>query len=166
MFRRLLQTDSHDYVATMLRLALGAVFFAHGAQKMLGWFGGFGYSGTMGAFTHMGLPAAMAFLIIFTEFFGSVSLLTGFLSRVASVGITFLMTGAILMVHRPNGFFMNWMGTQKGEGYEFHLLAIAIALAILMRGAGAISIDAAVAGRTRKEAAQRLETRDGMGQAA
>lgn len=147
MLRKLTHTPN-DYVLTMMRLILGAVFFAHGAQKMLGWFGGYGFFGTMGSFEKMGMPAALAFLIIFTEFFGSLGLIFGLLSRLAGVGITALMLGAIAMVHLKFGFFMNWFGNQPGEGFEYHLLAIALALAIAVRGAGALSIDRAIAGDT------------------
>jgi putative oxidoreductase len=143
MFQRLVGT-TQDVSLTTLRLVLGLVFFAHGAQKMLGWFGGYGFHGTMGAFTHVGMPAALAFLVIITEFFGALGLLAGFLTRIAALGISGLMIGAIFMVHFQNGFFMNWFGNQKGEGYEYHLLAIAIAAALLLRGAGAFSVDRAL----------------------
>lgn len=140
MLKRLMGT-SNDVTLTMLRVVLGVVFFAHGAQKMLGWFGGFGFHGTMGALTHMGMPAPVAFLIICTEFFGGLGLIVGLLTRIASLGIAGLMIGAIFMVHLQNGFFMNWMGTQKGEGFEYHLLVLAMAAALLLRGAGAFSAD-------------------------
>ena len=142
--KRLMGT-SNDVALTMLRVVLGVVFFAHGAQKMLGWFGGYGFHGTMGAFTQMGMPAALAFLIICTEFFGGLGLIVGLLTRIAALGIGGLMVGAIFMVHLPNGFFMNWMGTQKGEGFEYHLLALAMAGALLLRGAGAFSLDRTLA---------------------
>ncbi len=143
MLRRLLSTNNNAAL-TIMRLVLGTVFLAHGAQKMLGWFGGFGYSGTMKAFEGMGMPAALAFLIIITEFFGGLGLLLGLFTRVAAVGIVGLMIGAIAMVHAQNGFFMNWMGNQKGEGFEYHLLAIAIALGLLIGGAGPLSADRAI----------------------
>jgi putative oxidoreductase len=146
--KRLMGT-SNDVALTMLRVVLGVVFFAHGAQKMLGWFGGYGFHGTMGAFTQMGMPAALAFLIICTEFFGGLGLIVGLLTRIAALGIGGLMVGAIFMVHLPNGFFMNWMGTQKGEGFEYHLLALAMAAALLLRGAGAFSLDRALASKPR-----------------
>jgi putative oxidoreductase len=132
---------SNDVALTTLRVVLGVVFFAHGAQKMLGWFGGYGFHGTVGFFTHMGMPAPLAVLIICTEFFGGLGLLAGLLTRIAALGIFGLMIGAIFMVHLQNGFFMNWMGTQKGEGFEYHLLVLAIAAALLLRGAGAFSLD-------------------------
>jgi putative oxidoreductase len=121
---------------------MGLVFFAHGAQKALGWFGGYGFSGTMGFFTHtMGIPAPLAFLAICAEFLGGLGLILGFLSRIAAFGIFCNMVVAVMMVHHNFGFFMNWAGNQKGEGFEFHLLAMAMALAIMAAGAGALSID-------------------------
>jgi putative oxidoreductase len=143
MLKRLMST-SNDVSFTILRLVLGVVFFAHGAQKMLGWFGGFGFHATMGFFSHMGMPAPIAFLVICIEFFGGLGLIVGLLSRIAALGIGFEMIGAIFMVHLPNGFFMNWTGTQKGEGFEYHLLVIAIAATLLLRGAGAFSLDHAL----------------------
>jgi len=143
MLKRLMNTSS-DVSLTFLRLVLGVVFFAHGAQKMLGWFGGYGFHGTMGFFTHMGMPAAVAFLVICTEFFGGLGLIVGLLTRIAALGIGCEMIVAIFMVHLPNGFFMNWFGTQKGEGFEYHLLAIAVAATLLLRGAGAFSVDRSV----------------------
>lgn len=141
--KRLLAT-SDDVTLTILRLVLGVVFFAHGAQKMLGWFGGYGFHGTMGFFEHLGFPAPVAFLIICTEFFGGLGLIVGLLTRIPALGIGVEMIGAILMVHLPNGFFMNWFGNQKGEGFEYHLLVIAIAAVLLIRGAGAFSVDRAL----------------------
>jgi putative oxidoreductase len=143
MFRKLL-TTSDDWTLTLMRLVLGVIFFAHGAQKMLGWFGGNGFSGTMGFFTHSGIPAPLAFLAIAAEFFGGMGLVVGLLSRVAALGIVVNMVVAVLTVHLPNGLFMNWTGAQKGEGFEYHLLAIAIGIAILVRGGGAVSMDRAL----------------------
>ena len=143
--RKILST-SNDFTLTILRLLLGIVFFAHGAQKMLGWFGGYGFHGTMGFFEHSGIPAPLAFLAICAEFFGGLGLLVGLLSRIAAFGIMCNMIVAVLTVHVHNGFFMNWFGNQKGEGYEYHLLAIAGLLVILIKGAGALSIDHALSG--------------------
>jgi putative oxidoreductase len=141
MFQRIVKT-SNDFALTIVRLVLGIVFFAHGAQKMLGWFGGYGFSGTMGFFTHqMGIPAPFAFLAICAEFFGGLGLIVGFLGRIAACGIICNMLVAVVMVHASNGFFMNWAGNQKGEGFEYHLLAIAVALAILIKGSGPLSVD-------------------------
>ena len=133
---------SNDSAITILRLALGVVFFAHGAQKMLGWFGGYGFSGTMGFFTHqMGIPAPFAFLAICAEFFGGLGLIVGFLGRIAAFGIMCNMIVAVMMVHGKNGLFMNWAGNQKGEGFEYHVLAIAALLVIIIKGTGAFSVD-------------------------
>jgi putative oxidoreductase len=144
MFRKLINTTG-DPVIAILRLILGVVFFAHGAQKALGWFGGYGFSGTMGFFTNvMHIPAPLAFLAICAEFLGSIGLLVGLLSRVAAFGIACNMLVAVIMVHRQFGFFANWFGNQKGEGFEYHILALAIALAIMIKGSGAFSIDRAL----------------------
>ena len=131
-----------DAGATAARLALGIVMFPHGAQKLLGWFGGHGFSGTMGYFTEsVGLPWIAAFLVIVAEFFGSLGLIAGFLGRVAAAGIAAIMVGAIVTTHLPHGFFMNWTGNQAGEGFEFHLLALGLAAVVLIRGSGAASVD-------------------------
>ena len=144
ILRKLLSTPN-DFTLTLVRLILGIVFFAHGAQKMLGWFGGHGFHGTMGFFTqHMGIPAPFAFLAICAEFFGGLGLIVGLLSRIAAFGIMVNMLVAIATVHHVNGFFMNWTGQQKGEGFEYHLLAIAMCLLIMIRGAGALSVDRAL----------------------
>jgi putative oxidoreductase len=143
MFKKLIST-SNDVALTILRLVLGVVFFAHGAQKLLGWFGGYGLTATVGAFTHMGMPAPLVYLIIATEFFGGLGLILGFLTRIPALGIGCLMVGAIFLVHLPNGFFMNWANNQKGEGIEYHLMAIAMAAVLLLRGAGAFSVDRAL----------------------
>jgi putative oxidoreductase len=153
LFRKLVST-TNDSTLTVLRLVLGVVFLAHGAQKMLGWFGGYGFSATMGFFTQqMGIPAALAFLAIAAEFFGGLGLVVGFLGRVAAFGILSNMVVAVLMVHLPYGFFMNWAGNQKGEGFEYHLLAIALGLAILVKGSGAFSVDRLLTGPRSSEAA-------------
>jgi putative oxidoreductase len=146
MFHKLFST-SNDYTLTIVRLVLGLTFFMHGAQKMLGWFGGYGFHGSMGFFTQqLGIPAPLAFLAICAEFFGGLGLLVGLLSRIAALGIIVNMLVAIATVHHVNGFFMNWTGQQKGEGFEFHLLAIALAIVVLIKGSGAVSIDRAIAG--------------------
>ena len=146
MFRKLVST-SNDYTLTIVRLVLGLTFFMHGAQKMLGWFGGYGFHATMGFFTQqMGILAPLAFLAICAEFFGGLGLLVGLLGRIAALGIIVNMLVAIVTVHHVNGFFMNWTGQQKGEGFEYHLLAIALAIVVLVKGSGAISIDRAIAG--------------------
>lgn len=141
MANRLIFT-SFDPVATILRLTLAIVMFPHGAQKILGWFGGYGFKGTMHFFTEqMGIPALFAFLAMMAEFAGSLGLFLGLLTRIAALGIAVNMMVAILTVHFGNGFFMNWYGAQKGEGFEYHLLALGIALSVIIRGGGAYSLD-------------------------
>ncbi len=145
--KKLLATPN-DGVLTLMRLVLGIVFFLHGSQKMLGWFGGFGFTGTMHFFTGLlHIPAPFAVLAICAEFFGGLGLIVGLLARVAAFGISVNMVVAIWMVHLANGPFMNWYGTQKGEGYEYHLLALALAIPIMIRGAGAFSVDGALAAK-------------------
>ena len=144
MLRKFLVTDDNAATA-ILRLVLGVVFFAHGAQKMLGWFGGYGFSGTMGYFTGTAhIPAVFAFLAIAAELFGGLGLIFGFLTRIAAFGISVNMLVAIATVHGAMGFFMNWTGAQKGEGFEYHLLVLAITAFLMIRGAGAFSIDRAI----------------------
>jgi len=141
MLANLLQTDA-NWVMTLLRVALGVVMFAHGAQKMLGWFGGYGFRGTMAFFTKsMRITAPFAFLAICAEFFGGLGLILGLLSRIAAFGIGVNMLVAIIMVHLRFGLFANWTGAQKGEGFEFHLLALAMVVAIIVQGGGALSLD-------------------------
>jgi len=154
MIRKLFATDDNTATA-ILRLVLGVIIFAHGAQKMLGWFGGFGFSGTMGFFTGtMHIPAPLAFLAIAAEFFGGLGLILGFLTRIAAFGIAANMVVAIAMVHGAFGFFMNWSGTQKGEGFEYHLLALATTVFLMIRGAGAFSIDRAISVASHMRTAQ------------
>jgi putative oxidoreductase len=141
----LLSTNA-DWVVAVVRITLGIVMFAHGAQKLLGWFGGAGFNATMDVFTvQMKLPSAIAALAIWTEFFGGLSLIVGLLSRVAAFGIAATMLAAILMVHLRNGFFMDWYGNKQGHGFEYHLLAIALALAVIVEGSGPLSLDAVYA---------------------
>ncbi len=145
LLTKALATD-HDYGSLVARVALGAVIFPHGAQKALGWFGGYGFTGTMGFFTQqMGIPAPFALLAIAAEFLGALGLITGVLGRLSAFGVGFTMLVAALTVHLPNGFFMNWMGTQKGEGIEFFVLAIGLALTVMVKGSGAYSVDRAIA---------------------
>jgi putative oxidoreductase len=143
--KTLLETDK-AWSSLVLRVMLGLVMFPHGAQKMLGWYGGFGFSGTMGFFTEqMHLPAVIAFLVIVGELFGSLGLIAGFLTRFTAASYVIIMLGAIAMVHWPNGFFMNWSGKQPGEGFEYHLLVIGMSLALLIAGGGKWSVDGAIA---------------------
>ena len=126
----------------IMRLTLAVVMFPHGAQKLLGWFGGYGYSGTMGFLTEqIGLPWLVAFGVILLEFFGPLLLLIGLGTRVVAAGFAALMVGAIATVHLSHGFFMNWSGQQEGEGFEYHLLMIGLGLALMLTGAGRWSLD-------------------------
>ena len=145
MWQALFSTDP-GWSGTVLRLALGIMIFPHGAQKLLGLFGGYGYKGTMGYFTQsLGIPYAFGVLAILAEFFGGLGLILGLFGRVAALGVGATLVVAALLAHRQNGFFMNWTGQQKGEGYEFHLLGAAMAVAILILGSGAFSVDLALA---------------------
>jgi putative oxidoreductase len=152
----LFKTDE-SWVGVILRVALGSVIFAHGAQKLLGWFGGYGFEGTMGFFTQqMGLLWLVACLVIIGESIGSLGLIAGLLTRFTAASFIVLMIGAIATVHWPQGFFMNWTGQQQGEGFEYHLLVIAMSTALLAVGGGKWALDGGIARRLeeRKEAPQ------------
>ena len=141
MLEKIVNTND-DKTATLLRITLGLVMFPHGAQKALGWFGGGGPAGTIEFFSGaLGVPAVLTVLVIAAEFLGSLGLITGLFTRVAAAGIVAVMLGAVTMVHWQNGFFMNWTGSQAGEGFEFHLLVIGIGLALMIAGGGAASLD-------------------------
>ena len=147
LLNRLMATKN-DFGALVARVALGLVILPHGLQKTVGWFGGGGFDGTMGMFTtHMGIPAIFAFLAIMAESVGALALILGLLGRVSALGVGITMTTAALLVHLPNGFFMNWFGAQQGEGVEFFLLAMALALITLVKGSGALSLDRVLAKR-------------------
>jgi putative oxidoreductase len=141
MLFQILATDS-DWVLTLARIILGIIFFAHGSQKVFGWFGGPGLRQTMRTLTEVvGLPSIVALAAIGTEFVGGVALILGFLARISALGIAVNMLAAIVMVHGKYGLFMNWFGDRKGHGIEYHLLAIALAIVIIAKGAGAFSLD-------------------------
>ena len=147
MLHDLLSTNG-DWAGLILRLVLALVIFPHGAQKALGWFGGYGYAGTMQYFTtQMGFPAPVAALGIAAEFAGPIALVLGVGTRLAALLIAGVMVGAIVKVHRGTGFFMNWAGQHKPgtEGYEYHLLVLAICAALLVTGGGALSLDGLLA---------------------
>ncbi len=135
----------------IIRVVLGLVMLPHGAQKLLGLFGGYGFSGTIGSFTQHGMPWIIALLVIMGESFGALGLIVGFLTRFAAFGICTIMLGAIGLVHWPNGFFMNWFGKQAGEGFEYHILVIGMSVALMVAGAGRWSVDRLIAGRLGKE---------------
>ena len=135
-----------DVVPLVLRLTLAVVMFAHGAQKALGWFGGDGLRRTLDSLRKSGVSSPVAVLAIMAEFLGPLGLAVGLLTRVAALGIAAVMLGGILTVHRQHGFFMNWYGNQPGEGFEYHVLAIGLAVALVLNGAGVWSLDAVIAG--------------------
>ncbi len=138
MFKKLVQTND-DFVMLFLRVMLGIVYVPHGLQKIST------FSWTMHMFTvNLHVPGVFAFLAIMAEFLGSWGLITGLLTRVAAFGIAVDMAVAVYLLHWQNGFFMNWFGNQKGEGFEFHILAIAIAIALMIRGGGLWSVDRAI----------------------
>jgi putative oxidoreductase len=137
-----LTSTNADWVVGIIRIVLGIIFFAHGAQKMLGWYGGPGLASSMRTFTeHLHLPSTLAFLVIAGELFSGIGLIVGLFSRIAALVIAITMVGAIATVHFRFGLFLNWFGTQKGHGIEYHLLAIALALVLVVKGAGALSVD-------------------------
>lgn len=147
----LFQTDDRCS-GLIIRVTLALVMFPHGAQKLLGWFGGHGFEGTIGAFTQqMGIPWLIAFLVIIGQSLGAVALALGFLTRFSAASIGGIMVGAIAMVHWPHGFFMNWFGQQAGEGFEYHLLMIGMALALVVSGGGKWSIDGGIGRLLSKE---------------
>ncbi len=136
-------TGTHaDWVVGVARIVLGIIFFAHGAQKMLGWYGGPGLASSMSTFTeHLHLPPTLAFLVIAGELLSGVGLIVGLFSRIAALVIALTMVGAIATVHFRFGLFLNWFGTKEGHGIEYHLLAIALALVVVVQGAGNFSLD-------------------------
>jgi len=141
MLQSILKTDQSKTLFAQ-RLLLGLVMFPHGAQKLFGWFGGYGFSGTLGFFIDtMHFPALLAVLVILAEGLGSLGLVLGLGTRIAAFGIAANMLGAVLTTHLSVGFFMNWFGKQQGEGFEYHLLALALALPLVVRGAGAWALD-------------------------
>ncbi|MEO9070954.1 MAG: DoxX family protein, partial [Ginsengibacter sp.] len=128
------------------RLALGLTIFPHGAQKLLGWFGGYGFNGTMGFFTtEAHLPYIVGLLVILIEFFGSLFLIFGFLTRFAALGFIGVFMGVVITDNAANGFFMNWnMVPNKGEGWEYFIMLFGLALIALIWGGGKASVDAAI----------------------
>src|SRR5713101_10201870 len=143
-FLHFVTRTSGQTVPLILRLTLALVFFPHGAQKVLGWWGGYGASATIQGFAKMGLPPVVTVLIMAAELGGSLLLILGFLTRLAAFGIGCVMAGALVLVHAKVGFFMNWAGMQKGEGFEYHILALGLAVALLIKGGGALSVDRAL----------------------
>jgi putative oxidoreductase len=141
MLDKLLATD-HSKTLLLQRVVLGAVLLPHGLQKTIGAFGGHGFDGTMTYFTNgLHIPAPLAVLVILAESLGAVALIAGIGTRIAAGGAVAVMIGAALLTHLPYGFFMNWFGAQGGEGFEYHILAVALGLPLVIRGGGAFSVD-------------------------
>lgn len=150
MIERILNTDMSDWGALIARVFLGLVILPHGLQKLLGMFGGYGFSATVEYFASTGIPSVVAVLIILGESFGALFLILGFISRISAAGVAIIMLGAILMVHWENGFFMNWFGSQAGEGFEYHLLALGLALIVIVEGGGMWSVDSGISNTMNK----------------
>jgi len=144
--KKLLATNSENTTALFARIALGVVVFPHGAQKLLGWFGGYGFDGTMGFLTSTaGLPSVIALMVILIEFFGSIFLIAGFATRLAAIGILGNFIGVVVTSNLNNGFFMNWYAqANKGEGLEYFILLFGLAIISLVAGGGKASADAAI----------------------
>lgn len=148
MKKIIFDTNSNNWAAALCRVALGVVLFPHGAQKLIGWFGGFGFEGSMDYFTStIGLPWIVGFLVILIEFFGALSLIFGFATRLWSFAIVVLTLCIIQTTHSQYGFFMNWMGNQKGEGFEYFILMLGLAVSLIVSGAGRYSIDGMLANK-------------------
>ena len=131
---RIFFSTEDNLAPLVIRVMLGVVMLPHGMQKALGMFGGGGFTSTMqGMSQGMGIPSVVVLLIIGSEFLGSIGLILGVATRLCAFGVLSVMTGAIFMVHLPHGFFMNWFGNQAGEGFEYHLLAIGMAVALMMK---------------------------------
>jgi putative oxidoreductase len=142
MMIQLLFGTQNDWSGFILRITVGVVMLPHGAQKLFGWFGGYGFSATMDFFTKsMKLPWIISVLIILIELFGAIGLILGFASKVWAFVLIVIMIGAVYTTNVKNGFFMNWFGNQSGEGYEYHLLIIGICIAIMLIGSGKYSFD-------------------------
>ena len=135
---------SDDRIPMLARLALGIVVFPHGAQKVLGWFGGSGIDGALGFYTSMGVPAFLGWIAMTIELVGGIALIVGILGRVAAFAVALDMVVAVIQMHWMVGFFMNWDGQLRGEGFEFHILAVTLALIVIIRGSGALSLDRAI----------------------
>jgi len=134
----------NTYGPLIIRVLLGLVLIAHGSQKLFGWFGGYGFRNTMGYFTEtLGLPWIVGFLVIVTEFFGALSLVLGLAARIWSIAISILVVGIVITAH-SDYFFMNWMGNQKGEGFEYFLLMLGMSVSLVVTGAGKFSLDALI----------------------
>jgi putative oxidoreductase len=158
MLQRFFRTDPSSWTQLALRLVVAAVILPHGAQKLLGWFGGYGPEATLGGLASLGTPRPLGWLVILVESVGALALVAGLGTRLVSAGLFATMLGAVLMVHLPHGFFMNWGGQQAGEGVEFFLPMLTMTALLTVLGAGRYSLDGWLA---RRLDAARRETRSG-----
>ncbi len=147
LLRGIMET-SDDRIPMLGRLALGIVILPHGAQDLFAWFGGTGIDGALGSYAALGVPPFLGWMAVVTQFFGGLALIIGFVGRVAAFAIALVLLAAVIAQHWSVGFFMNWDGALKGEGFEFHILAVTLAVIVIIRGSGALSVDRAFTGRT------------------
>ena len=146
MKKMIFNTSNNNVAPTITRTVLGIALFPHGAQKLMGWYGGYGFEGTMSYFTETaGLPWIVGFLVIVIEFFGAISLILGFATRLWSLAILIMTIGIVQTAHSDYGFFMNWSGNQKGEGMEYFVLMVGLAGSLILSGAGKFAIDSLIA---------------------
>jgi putative oxidoreductase len=139
-------STSDSWAVTIVRVALGVIFFAHGSQKVFGWFGGYGLKATVGYLVSAGVSKPIAYAVCFLELFGGLGLILGLFTRPAALGIVVTMVGAIAKVHWQHGLFLNWAQTPgKGHGYEANLAYLAMAIACVLAGGGALSVDSFLA---------------------
>lgn len=146
MVSKIFQTNQ-GIVGLIARVMLGIVILPHGLQKLVGAFGGFGFSATVDYFSSIGIPSIIGVLIVLGESLGALALIAGFLTRFTALSINIIMLGAIFIAHLPNGFFMNWLGTLQGEGFEYHLLALGLGIISVILGGGKWSVDNIIAER-------------------
>lgn len=151
-FSRLFKTDENSYSLLFLRIVAAIAIFPHGAQKLLGWFGGAGLQTTLNTFSaYLGIPSYLSILAVPAESAGAILLILGLLSRPAAFALAVTMIVAVFSAHIHNGFFMNWNGTAHGEGFEYHILYLAIVLVVVAKGAGAFSLDSLLSRRRSAE---------------
>lgn len=158
LLNKLFATDEKNYSLLFLRVVAAIVILPHGAQKLLGWFGGAGLQATLSTFSaYLGIPSYLTILAVLAESIGALLLLFGLLSRVSAFGLAVTMVVAVFTAHIHNGFFMNWGGSAKGEGFEYHLIYFAIVMVIAVKGAGAFALDSLLARKTARREENKLE---------
>jgi len=160
MFKKIINTGN-DHSLLILRVVLGVVLMAHGLQKAFGWFNGFGWNNTINYFTGtVGIPALLGAFVILIETLGALFLILGFAGRINAALMGIVIIGAMVVDHVKNGFYMNWFGIQKGEGFEFDLLFIAISIALVLKGSGSFSVDRLLMQFKTKESSKTLYSAD------